>query len=73
MLSRDHLNLTELLKWQNATWSINSLQIFRKQLLAGNVSAIASASTRPLYAHLSLMEIILPILAALVALDFALL
>ncbi|KJA15955.1 glycoside hydrolase family 16 protein [Hypholoma sublateritium FD-334 SS-4] len=64
--------LTDPTNFVNATWSINSLQVFRKQPLAGNVSAIASTSARPLYARLSLAEILPPVLAALLALVFAL-
>ncbi|KAF8164023.1 hypothetical protein BJ912DRAFT_280641 [Pholiota molesta] len=52
----------------NATWSINSLQVYRKQLIAGNASALQASSARPaLHADSApLMQMILPMAAVIV-------
>jgi len=45
---------------QNATWSINSLKVYRKQLLVGNGTLSAAGHT--LSDSLQIPKIILPIL-----------
>jgi len=47
----------------NATWSINSLKVYRKQLLTGN--STSAADLGPVYA-VSKTELVLPIVAAII-------
>ncbi|KAF9484920.1 glycoside hydrolase family 16 protein [Pholiota conissans] len=56
----------------NATWSINSLQVYRKQLIAGNGTKLqqtSDARPRALRIDFAVMQIVLPALTA-VALSF---
>ncbi|KAF8968342.1 hypothetical protein BDZ97DRAFT_1902949 [Flammula alnicola] len=48
----------------NATWSINSLKVFRKQLIAGNATTLSAA--RPTHTKLAIAQIILPVLATII-------
>jgi len=48
----------------NATWSINSLKVFQKQLLTGN-STTSAASPNPIHT-ISKTEVVLPLVAALI-------